>query len=212
MPCCTWKCVPTAISGGVGISEDPGCHLLQRTSSLLRVTKKLIQGLVSHRLTAYLSVFDLFLTKRDEWIYQKDVNEITLNHTILKNLTLRIIETFVWILLNANLSLNQTLLTSSDDSIDSGKFSLRVYLPLIWKDSITCALLMHVLAVYSKEGLPFARDLFLENSEILTYVFDWLYFTLFLLVFPESITFSFFMHIYCISFNNRRGSPDQPIC
>ena len=174
--------------------------------------KKLIQELVSHRLTAYLSVFDLFLTKRNELVYQKDVNEITLNHTILKNLALRILETFVWILLNANLSLNQTLLASLDDSIDSGKFSVRVYFPLIWKDSIICALLKHVLAVYSKEWLPFARDLFLENSEILTYVFDWLYFTLFLLVFPESITFSFFMHIYCISFNNRRGSPDQPIC
>ena len=23
-----WKCVPTAISGGVDISEVPGCHLL----------------------------------------------------------------------------------------------------------------------------------------------------------------------------------------
>ena len=28
VPCCTWKCVPTAISGGVDISEVPGCHLL----------------------------------------------------------------------------------------------------------------------------------------------------------------------------------------
>ena len=24
-----WKCAPTAISGGVDISEVPGCHLLQ---------------------------------------------------------------------------------------------------------------------------------------------------------------------------------------
>ena len=28
VPCCAWKCVPTAISGGVDISEVPGCHLL----------------------------------------------------------------------------------------------------------------------------------------------------------------------------------------
>ena len=28
-----WKCVPTAISGGVDISEVPGCHLLQQMSS-----------------------------------------------------------------------------------------------------------------------------------------------------------------------------------
>ena len=25
--CRTWKCVPTAISGSVDISEVPGCHL-----------------------------------------------------------------------------------------------------------------------------------------------------------------------------------------
>ena len=35
---------------------------------------------------------------------------------------------------------------------------------------------MHGLAVYVKEGLPFARDLSLENSAD-SYVFDWLYFT-----------------------------------
>ena len=26
--CCAWKCVPTAISGDMDISEVPGCHLL----------------------------------------------------------------------------------------------------------------------------------------------------------------------------------------
>ena len=29
VPCHAWKCVPTAISGSVDISEVPGCHLLQ---------------------------------------------------------------------------------------------------------------------------------------------------------------------------------------
>ena len=33
VPCRAWKCVPTAISGGVDISEVPGCHLLQQVSS-----------------------------------------------------------------------------------------------------------------------------------------------------------------------------------
>ena len=33
VPCCKWKCVPTAIFGGVDISEVPGCHLLQQMSS-----------------------------------------------------------------------------------------------------------------------------------------------------------------------------------
>ena len=50
--------------------------------------------------------------------------------------------------------------TNLDDSIDSGNFSVRGYLPLIWKDSSTH---MHGLAVYVK-GLPFAWDLSLENS------------------------------------------------
>ena len=29
MLCCTWKCVPAAISGDVYISDVLGCHLLQ---------------------------------------------------------------------------------------------------------------------------------------------------------------------------------------
>ena len=28
VPCRAWKFVPTAISGGVDISEVPGCHLI----------------------------------------------------------------------------------------------------------------------------------------------------------------------------------------
>ena len=51
--------------------------------------------------------------------------------------------------------------TNLDDSIDSGNFSVRGYLPLIRKDSSTH---MHGLAVYVKEGLPFAQDLSLEKS------------------------------------------------
>ena len=59
VPCCTWKGVPTAISGGVNISEIPGCHLLRQMGSQCR-SKKLLHGLVSHELTACLSVFNLF--------------------------------------------------------------------------------------------------------------------------------------------------------
>ena len=62
VPCCTWKCVPTAISGGVDISKVPGCHLLQQISSQWG-SQKLLQGLVSLKLKAYFSVFDLFLTQ-----------------------------------------------------------------------------------------------------------------------------------------------------
>ena len=51
--------------------------------------------------------------------------------------------------------------TNLDDSIDSGNFFVRGYLPLIWKGSSTH---MHGLAVYVKARLPFARDFSLENS------------------------------------------------
>ena len=46
--------------------------------------------------------------------------------------------------------------------IDSGDFSVKGYLSLIRKDSVTC---MHSLAVYVKDRLPFARDLSLENFQ-----------------------------------------------
>ena len=45
--------------------------------------------------------------------------------------------------------------TNLDDSTNSGNFFVRGYLPLIRKDSTTH---MHGLAVYVKEGFPFARD------------------------------------------------------
>ena len=51
--------------------------------------------------------------------------------------------------------------TNLDDSINSGNFSVRGYLPLIRKVSGTR---MHGLAVYVKDRLPFARDLSLEHS------------------------------------------------
>ena len=51
--------------------------------------------------------------------------------------------------------------TNLADSINSGNFSVRCYLPLFRNDSCTY---MHGLTVYVKEGLPFARDLSLENS------------------------------------------------
>ena len=81
--------------------------------------------------------------------------------------------------------------TNLDDSIDSGNFSVRGYLPLIWKDSSTH---MHGLAVYVKEGLPFAQDLSLENSADF-YLCFWVAFLHSVsYLFPLSITFFVFMH------------------
>ena len=73
--------------------------------------------------------------------------------------------------------------TNLGDSIDSDNFSVRGYLPLIRKDSGTH---MHGLAVYVKEGLPFARDLSLENSAD-----SYLYFRLALL---HSVSYFFFLY------------------
>ena len=64
--------------------------------------------------------------------------------------------------------------TNQDGSIDSGNFFGRCYLPLIQED---CSSHMHGLAMYVKEGLPFARDLSLENSADSYLCFNWLYFT-----------------------------------
>ena len=49
-----------------------------------------------------------------------------------------------------------------EGSVGSVNFSMRGYVPLIQKDSVTH---MHGLAVYMKEGLPFTRDITQENSE-----------------------------------------------
>ena len=78
--------------------------------------------------------------------------------------------------------------TNLDDSIDSGNFSVRGYLPLIQKDSNTH---MHRLTVYVKEGLPFVQDLSLENSAH-SYVFDRLYFT------QCFVSFSSINHFLCL--------------
>ena len=65
---------------------------------------------------------------------------------------------FPWIKSPDSLALCEANL---DDLIDFSNFSVSGYLTLIQKDSVTY---MQILAVYVKEGLPFARDLPLENS------------------------------------------------
>ena len=87
--------------------------------------------------------------------YQRQASQISLNDITLKNSALTIFEIFVRISLDVNFFLNPALLalceTDLDDSIDSGNFSISVYLPLIRKGSITH---MHGLPVSVKEGLP----------------------------------------------------------
>ena len=88
--------------------------------------------------------------------------------------------------------------TNLDDSIDSGNFSVRDYLPLIRKDSSTH---MHGLAVYVKEGLPFAQDLSLEKSAV-SYLCFWpaLLDSVSYLFFPLLIPFFVFVYSFWFYF------------
>ena len=80
---------------------------------------------------------------------------------------------------------------------------MRVYLPLIRKDSSTH---MHDLAVYVKEGLPFPWDIFLENSAN-SYLCFWL-------VLLHSVSYFFFLYrslslSLCIVFYSISSNIDQ---
>ena len=135
VPYLTWKCVPTAIFGGADISKVPGWHLLWLMSS--QWSPKLLQGLVFHELTAYFSVFDLFLTqgimaiskgcKLDNFVSH---NSLKLSCNNIWGLCSNFVECESFLESNSPdiLALCETNL---DDSIDSGNFYVRGYLPLI---------------------------------------------------------------------------------
>ena len=80
---------------------------------------------------------------------------------------------------------------------------MRGYLPLIRKDSSTH---MHGLAVYVKEGLPFARDVSLENSADSYLCFR--------LALPHSVSYFFFLYrspsaALCTVFNSVSSNIDE---
>ena len=125
--------------------------------------------MVSHELTAYLSVFNLFWI---QWI-MAILSKLCKPDKFESHNSLKFSFTKIWGLHSDFLECESFLEsyspdifalgeTNLDDLIDSGSFSVRGYLPLIQKDSVTH---MHGLAVYVKEGLPFPRDLSLENYE-----------------------------------------------
>ena len=100
--------------------------------------------------------------------------------------------------------------TNLDDLTDSGNFSVRCYLPSVWKNSGTH---MCGLVAYVKEGVHFAQDLSLENSAD-SYLCFWL-------ALLHSVPYFFFLYwspssSLCTVFDsissNRQGSIDQPIC
>ena len=92
--------------------------------------------------------------------------------------------------------------TVLDDSVNSDDFSVRGYLPLIWKDSNTH---MHGVAVYMNEGLSFARDLSLEKSAN-SYLCFWL-------ALLHSLSYFFFLYWspspLCTVFNSVFANIDE---
>ena len=138
------------------ISGVPGCHLLRKMSSQCG-SQKLLQVLVSHEFTAYLSIFFLNLNAMNIAILSKACkpdnfeshNSLKLGFTNIRGFRSNFVDCESFLESNSPdiLALCETNL---DDSIDSGNFSMRGHLPLIRKDSSTH---MHGLAVFVKEGL-----------------------------------------------------------
>ena len=131
--------------------------------------QKLLQRLVSLELTAYLSVFYLILTK---WIMailvkgckpdnSESHNSVKLSFANIWGLRLNFVDCESFLESNSH-GILVLYKTNLNDSIDSGNFSVRGYLPLIQKDS---TIHIHHLAVYVKQGLPCAWDFSLETSE-----------------------------------------------
>ena len=140
-----------------GYFRGPWVSFVTTDDFVVRVTK--ITSLLSHELTAYLSVFDLFLT---QWIMAvlskgctpdnfESHNSLKLSFTNIRGQRSNFVECESFLEWRSPdiLALCETNL---DDSIDSDNFSVTDYLPSIRKDFITYM-----------EGLPFARDLSLEN-------------------------------------------------
>ena len=144
---------------------------------------------MSQELTGYLSIFNQFKLNQLWPHYQKPVNQNFAD-----------CESFLESNSPDILALCETNL---DDSIDFGNFYVSGYLPLIREDSSTH---MHGLAVYVKEGLPFAQDLSLENSAA-----SYLCFQLALL---HSVSYFFFLYqspssALCTVFDSISSNTDE---
>ena len=133
----------------------------------MQVTKITSRICVSWTHSLPFSFWPLFSSIK--WPYhQKDLkghkfephNSLKFSFTNIQGLCLNFVECESFLESNSpdTLALCETNL---DDSIDSGNFVVRGYLPLIRKDSV-----VHLIMRpdYVKEGLPLARDLSLENS------------------------------------------------
>ena len=142
-------------------------HQQIKPTSFLRGTQKWNQRLVSHPLTAYLLILT-YLNLANYAILSKACkpdnfesnNCIKLSFPNIWDIHSNFAACASFLESNSSDILAQCVI-NLDEPIGSGNFSVRGYFPFIRKDSSTH---MHGLAVYAKEGLPFARDLYLENS------------------------------------------------
>ena len=118
-------------------------------------------------------------------------NSLKLSFTNIQGLCLNFVDCESFLESNSPdiLALCETIL---NNSLDSGNFSVRGYLPLIRKDSSTH---MHGLAVYVKEGFPFAWDSRKLCRFLLMFSTCFTSLTV-LLLFPISITFFIIMHSF----------------
>ena len=86
-------------------------------------SKKLLQGFVSHKLTAYLCIFNLFKLNELGKYYQKKINQIILNCASLWSLALRIFEAFIricwlWIFPSIKLSWHSSSVWNKPGSLN----------------------------------------------------------------------------------------------
>ena len=176
------------------IFEVPECHLLRQMRAKWG-SQKLLQGLVSHELTAYLSSFNQFKLNELWPYYQRHVNQIIwivqLSKTLLYEYSRPSFE-FCWFRIFPWIKLSWNSCSVWDKLRWLNWFwqFLRERFLLIEKDSGTH---MHGLVVYVKEGLPFARDLSLEKLCIFFVMFSTGFTSLsVLLLFTLSITFFVF--------------------
>ena len=160
------------------------CSLFQQMSSQCE-SQTLLQGLVSHELMVYLSVFDQFLTQQIMVILSKGCkpgnfeshNSLKLSFTHIQGLCSNFVKCKFFFESNS-----PDILAISETNLDTGNFSMRGYLSLTLKNSVTQ---IHGLAVYVKEGLHLVPDISAENSAD-----SYLYFLLTLL---QVVSYFFFL-------------------
>ena len=187
LSCRAWNWVATAISYGVDIPEVPGVICYHKWV-LSEGEKNSFKDRFLMNSQSNFLICSSFLTQLNAVLSKvfKPDNFESLNSLKSSSTNIQGLHSNFMILKFSNspiiLVLYETIL---DDSIGSSNCSVKGYLPLIWKGSVTN---MHSHAVYVKEGLHFAWNLFSETPRILTRAFKWHYFIWCLILFPLLIT------------------------